>query len=194
MYFDSCDTTDKIHQPSLEPLSRAAIRAIESTRGVAAAEMRAGVVAKLEYCPGKASHSRRKYRLIVCLALVAHPAALGAIGARLGGASAGRGAFHVLIGGVVAMSVTALIGNAVGTVVFWKSLFSASVPRGEVYRPENLVRDVLFNQREDDVFLLADVVLQRLPQLTQHSRADITLRYFISKRPNERVDLHMFRQ
>jgi hypothetical protein len=41
--FDSRDTIDKIHEPSLAPVSRAAVRIIESTRGVSAAEMRAGV-------------------------------------------------------------------------------------------------------------------------------------------------------
>ena len=40
--FDSCDTMDKIHRPTLVPLTRAAIRIIESTAGVTAAEARAG--------------------------------------------------------------------------------------------------------------------------------------------------------
>ena len=40
--FDSCDTMDKIHRPSLVPVTRAAIRIIESTAGVSAAEMRVG--------------------------------------------------------------------------------------------------------------------------------------------------------
>ncbi|HET7038465.1 MAG TPA: M28 family peptidase, partial [Gemmatimonadales bacterium] len=39
--FDSCDTMDKIHRPSLVPVTRAAIRIIESTAGVSAADMRA---------------------------------------------------------------------------------------------------------------------------------------------------------
>ena len=39
--FDSRDTIDKVHEPSLEPVTRAAIRIIESTRGISAAEMRA---------------------------------------------------------------------------------------------------------------------------------------------------------
>ncbi|HET8943428.1 MAG TPA: M28 family peptidase, partial [Dehalococcoidia bacterium] len=39
--FDSCDTIDKIHRPSLVPVARAAIRIIEATAGVSAAEMRA---------------------------------------------------------------------------------------------------------------------------------------------------------
>ena len=43
--FDSCDTMDKIHRPSLVPVTRAAIRIIESTAGISAAEMRAGVSA-----------------------------------------------------------------------------------------------------------------------------------------------------
>jgi hypothetical protein len=42
--FDAQDTIDKIHQPTLEPLSRAVIQIIESTRGVSAAAMRAGIV------------------------------------------------------------------------------------------------------------------------------------------------------
>jgi hypothetical protein len=43
--FDAQDTLDKIHRPSLVPVTRAAIRVIESTRGVSAAQMRADVVA-----------------------------------------------------------------------------------------------------------------------------------------------------
>jgi hypothetical protein len=39
--FDSADTVDKVHEPSLEPLTRAAIRVIESVRGRTAAEIRA---------------------------------------------------------------------------------------------------------------------------------------------------------
>jgi hypothetical protein len=39
--FDAMDTLDKIHRPSLVPLTRAAVRIIESTRGVSAAAMRA---------------------------------------------------------------------------------------------------------------------------------------------------------
>lgn len=38
--FDAMDTLDKIHRPSLVPVTRAAIRIIESTRGVSAAAMR----------------------------------------------------------------------------------------------------------------------------------------------------------
>jgi hypothetical protein len=38
--FDAIDTLDKIHRPSLVPITRAAIRIIESTRGVTAAAMR----------------------------------------------------------------------------------------------------------------------------------------------------------
>jgi len=40
--FDAMDTMDKIHRPSLAPITRAAIRIVESTRGVSAAAMRAG--------------------------------------------------------------------------------------------------------------------------------------------------------
>ena len=40
--FDAIDTLDKIHRPSLVPVTRAAIRIIASTRGVSAAAMRAG--------------------------------------------------------------------------------------------------------------------------------------------------------
>jgi hypothetical protein len=43
--FDSSDTLDKIHRPTLVPLTRASIQIIESTAGVSAAEMRADVVA-----------------------------------------------------------------------------------------------------------------------------------------------------
>ena len=43
--FDKRDTIDKIHEASLEPLSRAAIRIIEATQGVSASAMRAGIVA-----------------------------------------------------------------------------------------------------------------------------------------------------
>jgi hypothetical protein len=39
--FDSMDTLDKIHRPSLVPVTRAAIRIIESTGGVTASAMRA---------------------------------------------------------------------------------------------------------------------------------------------------------
>jgi hypothetical protein len=42
--FDAMDTLDKIHRPSLVPVTRAAIRIIESTAGVSAAAMRAGRV------------------------------------------------------------------------------------------------------------------------------------------------------
>lgn len=41
--FDSQDTLDKIHRPSLVPVTRAAIRIVESTAGVSAADMRAAV-------------------------------------------------------------------------------------------------------------------------------------------------------
>jgi hypothetical protein len=42
--FDAMDTLDKIHRPSLVPITRAAIRIIESTAGVSAAAMRADTV------------------------------------------------------------------------------------------------------------------------------------------------------
>jgi hypothetical protein len=42
--FDAQDTMDKIHRPSLVPVTRAAIRIVESTAGVTAAEMRGGVI------------------------------------------------------------------------------------------------------------------------------------------------------
>jgi hypothetical protein len=38
--FDAIDTLDKIHRPSLVPVTRAAIRIIASTHGVSAAAMR----------------------------------------------------------------------------------------------------------------------------------------------------------
>jgi hypothetical protein len=40
--FDAMDTLDKIHRPSLVPVTRAAIRIIDSTVGVSASAMRAG--------------------------------------------------------------------------------------------------------------------------------------------------------
>lgn len=43
--FDSQDTMDKIHRPSLVPVTRAAIGIVEATAGVSAAEMRGAVVA-----------------------------------------------------------------------------------------------------------------------------------------------------
>jgi hypothetical protein len=39
--FDAMDTLDKVHRPSLVPISRAAIRIVNSTAGVSAAAMRA---------------------------------------------------------------------------------------------------------------------------------------------------------
>jgi Peptidase family M28 len=41
--FDKRDTIDKIHEASLEPLSRATIEIIEATRGISASSMRAGI-------------------------------------------------------------------------------------------------------------------------------------------------------
>ena len=43
--FDEMDTLDKIHRPSLVPVTRAAIRIVESTAGVSAEGMRKDVVA-----------------------------------------------------------------------------------------------------------------------------------------------------
>jgi hypothetical protein len=40
--FDSKDTIDKVHQPSLEPLGQAVVQIVQSTAGVTAAAMRAG--------------------------------------------------------------------------------------------------------------------------------------------------------
>lgn len=42
--FDAMDTLDKIHRPSLVPVTRAAIRIIESTADVSASSMRAGAI------------------------------------------------------------------------------------------------------------------------------------------------------
>ncbi len=50
--FDSADTVDKIHVPSLEPVSRAAIRIIESVRGRTAAQLRASVTEPAAGPPG----------------------------------------------------------------------------------------------------------------------------------------------
>jgi hypothetical protein len=44
--FDAIDTLDKIHRPSLAPVTRAAVRIVESTAGVSAAAMRGGDGAK----------------------------------------------------------------------------------------------------------------------------------------------------
>jgi hypothetical protein len=41
--FDSQDKLDKVHEASLEPVTRAAVRIVASTQGVSAAAMRAGV-------------------------------------------------------------------------------------------------------------------------------------------------------
>jgi len=41
--FDPLDSVDKIHKPSLEPITRATIRIINSISGVSVSEMRAGV-------------------------------------------------------------------------------------------------------------------------------------------------------
>jgi len=43
--FDAMDTMDKIHRPSLVPVTRAAVRIVESTAGVSPSQMRAGTVA-----------------------------------------------------------------------------------------------------------------------------------------------------
>lgn len=43
--FDSCDTLDKIHVASLEPVGRAVVDVIAATAGVSAAAMRAGMAA-----------------------------------------------------------------------------------------------------------------------------------------------------
>jgi hypothetical protein len=40
--FDEADTMDKIHRPSLVPVTRAAVRLVEWTAGRSAAAMRAG--------------------------------------------------------------------------------------------------------------------------------------------------------
>jgi len=42
--FDTMDTPEKIHKPSLESITRATIRILQRTGGVSAAEMRAGVI------------------------------------------------------------------------------------------------------------------------------------------------------
>jgi hypothetical protein len=42
--FDAMDTLDKIHRASLVPVTRAAVRIIQSTAGVSASELRAGAV------------------------------------------------------------------------------------------------------------------------------------------------------
>ena len=52
--------------------------------------------------------------LVTAVGALALLALLGAIGARLGGASAGRAALRVTVGGGLAMGLTALIGQLVG--------------------------------------------------------------------------------
>jgi VIT1/CCC1 family predicted Fe2+/Mn2+ transporter len=52
--------------------------------------------------------------LVTALGALVLLALLGAIGARLGGASAGRAALRVTVGGGLAMGLTALIGQLVG--------------------------------------------------------------------------------
>ncbi len=47
--FDSQDTVDKIHEASLEPVTRAAVRILASTQGVSAAAMRDGVERDRKY-------------------------------------------------------------------------------------------------------------------------------------------------
>jgi VIT1/CCC1 family predicted Fe2+/Mn2+ transporter len=53
---------------------------------------------------------------VTALAALGLLALLGAVGARLGGAPAGRAALRVTVGGGLAMGLTALIGQVVGTV------------------------------------------------------------------------------
>ena len=53
----------------------------------------------------------------ISVAAIAALAMLGAVGARAGGASMGRGLVRVLLGGAAAMAVTALIGRVIGTVI-----------------------------------------------------------------------------
>jgi vacuolar iron transporter family protein len=52
---------------------------------------------------------------VTALAALVLLALLGAVGARLGGAPAGRAALRVTVGGALAMGLTALIGQLVGT-------------------------------------------------------------------------------
>jgi vacuolar iron transporter family protein len=52
---------------------------------------------------------------VTALAALVLLALLGAVGARLGGAPAGRAALRVTLGGALAMGLTALIGQLVGT-------------------------------------------------------------------------------
>lgn len=84
--------------------------------------IQAAVVSSISFALGAALPilsaiiGERHLILTVVLATLLALAVLGAIGAQAGGASVGRGAFRVLIGGVGAMAVTALIGNAVGEI------------------------------------------------------------------------------
>ncbi len=51
---------------------------------------------------------------VIAITALAFLATLGAVGARIGGAPWGRGAFRVMMGGAAAMAVTALIGRLAG--------------------------------------------------------------------------------
>ena len=81
---------------------------------VQAASASAGAFAGGALLPLLAGLSHTSW-LVVVVALVAL-AGLGVLGARAGGAPAGKGALRVLIGGGAAMGVTAAIGALIGTV------------------------------------------------------------------------------
>jgi vacuolar iron transporter family protein len=51
---------------------------------------------------------------VIALTALVFLATLGLVGARIGGASLGRGALRVMVGGAAAMAVTALIGRLAG--------------------------------------------------------------------------------
>jgi hypothetical protein len=61
--FDAIDTLDKIHRPSLVPVTRAAVRIVESTAGVSADAMRAGRGDRTGPAGSPAERSRRASRV-----------------------------------------------------------------------------------------------------------------------------------
>lgn len=89
--------------------------------GGTARPVQAAVVSAMSFALGAAlpvlaavvAPASSRVQLIALTALV-FLATLGLLGARIGGASVGRGALRVLVGGAAAMAVTALIGRLAG--------------------------------------------------------------------------------
>ncbi len=53
---------------------------------------------------------------LVALSALIALSVLGALGAQIGGAHRGKAAFRVLVGGAIAMAVTAVVGHLAGAV------------------------------------------------------------------------------